>query len=164
MGRIVDLCGEIAEAAEEGQDGLVLPPADWERLSQDFTEEEIEDALALVNESLFQSELVEAADSLSARLLDVLGSLGEAETFAAAEHGGARFTLDVIGQLTRRVDRLEEILEVFREGAGPDRRGFDALKRRLADQGIEAEMLTRDPDAEGDSHSHPPGNGEDEDE
>ena len=26
MGRIVDLCGEIAAAAEEGPEGLVLPP------------------------------------------------------------------------------------------------------------------------------------------
>ena len=93
------------------------------------TLEEIEDALSLVNESLFHGELAEAADSLSARLLDVLGGLGEAEAFAAAQSGGARLTLDVVGQLARRLDRLEEVLEAFRDGAPPDRRGFDALKR-----------------------------------
>jgi hypothetical protein len=62
----------------------------------------------------------------------VLGSLGDAATFAKAEQAGAgRFTLDVIGQLARRVDRLEEVLEVFRDGGSPDRRGFEALQRRL---------------------------------
>ena len=159
MGRIVELCGEIAEAAEEGERGLVRPPADWERLSQDFTDEEIEDALALVNESLYHGELAEAADSLSSRLLDVLGSLGDASTFARAEQGGARFTLDVIGQLARRVDRLEEVLDVFRDGGSPDRRGFDALKRRLADHGIEEEMRP-----EPDSEAEPTRDGDDEDE
>ena len=161
MGRIVELCGEIAEAAEEGREGLVLDPADWERLSQDFTDEEIEDALALVNESLYHNDLAEAADSLSSRLLDVLGSLGDASTFARAEQGGARFTLDVIGQLARRVDRLEEVLDVFRDGGSPDRRGFDALKRRLADHGIEEEMR---PEPEPDSDAEPPRDGDDEDE
>jgi hypothetical protein len=39
------------------------------------------------------------------------------------------------------VARLEEVLEAYREGASPDRRGFDALQRRLADHGIEDEML-----------------------
>lgn len=139
MGRIVELCGEIAEAAEEGAEGLVLPPADWERLSQDFTEEEIEDALSLVKESLYQSELVEAADSLSARLVDLLGGLGEPRAFADAERGRARLPIDAIGQLVRRVERLEEILDVFRDAAPPNRRGFDALKRRLMDQGIDEE-------------------------
>ena len=38
------------------------------------------------------------------------------------------------------VARLEEILEAYREGAPPDRRGFDTLQRRLADHGIEDEM------------------------
>jgi hypothetical protein len=139
MGRIVELCAEIAEAAEEGPEGLVLPPADWERFSQDFTDEEIEDALSLVNESLYQSELVEAADSLSARLVDFLGGLGEASAFARAEQGQARLPVDVIGQLARRVTRLEEILDLVRDAAPPDRRGFEALKRRLADLGLEEE-------------------------
>lgn len=139
MGRIVELCAEIAEAAEEGPEGLVLPPGDWERFSQDFTDEEIEDALSLVNESLYQSELVEAADSLSARLVDLLGDLGEASAFARAEQGQARMSIDVIGQLARRVSRLEEVLDVLRDTAPPDRRRFEALKRRLADLGLEEE-------------------------
>lgn len=140
MGRIVELCGEIAEAAEEGPEGLVLQPADWERLSQDFSEEEIEDALSLVNESLYQSELVEAADSLSARLVELLGGFGEAFAFASAERGDARLTLDTIAQLARRVERLEEVLEAFRDQPPTDRRGFERLRRRLIDRGIEDEM------------------------
>jgi hypothetical protein len=109
-------------------------------LGSDWTEEEIEDAMSLVRESLFQSELVDAADSLSARLVDVLGAYGEADSFEVAQRGGARLTMDVIGQLARRIGRLEEILDVFRTDPPPDRRGFEALRRRLADLGIEDEM------------------------
>jgi hypothetical protein len=145
MGRIVDLCGEIAAEAEEGEGGLVLPPDAWDRLREEWTDEEIEDALNLVRENLLQSELVESADSLSARLLEVLGTLGEAEAFQRAGAGGAAFSLDVIGQLARRVARLEEVLEAFRDGPGPDRRGFEALQRRLADYGIEEEMGDTEP-------------------
>jgi hypothetical protein len=49
-------------------------------------------------------------------------------------------SIDVIRQLAHRVDRLEEILELYRDQKGPDRSGFDALQRRLMDQGIEKEM------------------------
>jgi hypothetical protein len=140
MGRIVDLCGEIAAAADEGPDGLVLPAEAWDKLRDDWTDEDIEDALGLVRESLLQSELVEAADSLSARLVEVLGTWGAAEAWARAVEGHVSVPLEVIGQLARRVDRVEEVLEVFRDDAGPDRRGFDELRRRLIDRGIEAEM------------------------
>jgi len=140
MGRIVDLCGEIAAAAEEGPDGLTLLPDDWERLSQDWSDEDIQDALDLVRESLLQTELVEAADNLSARLVEVLGAYGAEDAFAGAERGDARLTLELMDQLSRRVERLEEILEVFRSTQAPDRQGFDALRRRLLDQGIEHEM------------------------
>ena len=54
--------------------------------------------------------------------------------------GGARIDTEVLGQLVRRVSRLEEILETFREEKGPDRRGLDALQRRLMNRGIEGEM------------------------
>lgn len=155
MGRIVDLCGEIAAAAEEGPDGLVLAPEDWERLSGDFSEDEIEDGLSLVHESLFQSELVEAADSLSARLVELLGALGGEAEFALAQSEGARLPIDAIAHLARRVDRLEEILGVFRDGAPPDRRGLDALQRRLIDRGIEDEM--RDGGDEGGAGDEPAG-------
>ena len=156
MGRIVELCSEIAENAEEGAEGLTLSPDLWDRLRDDWTDEDIEDALSLVHDSLLLGELVEAADSLSARLLDVLGAFGEAAAFRRAEAGEARLSLDTIGHLARRVNRLEEILEAYREGSPPDRRGFDALQRRLADVGIESEMeaeepeLPRDDDAEED--------------
>jgi hypothetical protein len=140
MGRIVDLCGEIAAAAEEGPEGLVLPPEVWDRLRADWEDEDIEDAMGLVHDSLLQGELVESADSLSARMVEALGAFGTDAGFAQAEKGQAPLDLEVIGQLVRRVARLEEILEAYREGKPPDRRGFDALQRRLADRGIEKEM------------------------
>lgn len=140
MGRMVDLCGEVAAAADEGPDGLALSAEAWDRLRADYSDEDIEDALAFVKDSLMQSELVEAADSLSARLVEVLGSWGDAKAWAAAVEGHASIPLDVIGQLARRVDRVEEVLEAFRDDKGPDRRGFDELRRRLIDQGIEQQM------------------------
>jgi hypothetical protein len=140
MGRIVDLCGEIAAAAEEGPDGLILPPDAWERLRADWDDEDIEDALGLVHDSLLQAELVESADSLSSRLVEVLGRFGDAGEFQKAAGDTGAVSFEAIGQLTRRVARLEEVLEAYREGASPDRRGFDALQRRLADHGIEDEM------------------------
>jgi hypothetical protein len=140
MGRIADLFGEVAAAADEGEEGLVLPPEDWDRLRGEWSDDDIEDALVLVRENLLQGELVDAADSLSARLVELLGDFGDAGRFARCVEGGARLDLDVIAQLTRRVDRLEEVLEIFRESAPPDRRGFDALQRRLANRGIEQEM------------------------
>ena len=43
--------------------------------------------------------------------------------------------------------RLEEILEAYREGSPPDRRGFDALQRRLALIGLESDMGVEDVEA-----------------
>jgi hypothetical protein len=140
MGRIVDLCGEVAAALNEGPEGFVLPAEARDDLLAEWTEEDVEDALNLVSESFFHSELVEAADSLSARLLEVLGDYGEEEAFASAVAGEATIDVDVIRQLAHRLDRLEEILDVFRDEEAPDRQGFDALQRRLIDQGIEDEM------------------------
>jgi len=140
MGRIVDLCGEVAAAADEGPDGLVLPVDAWDRLRDDWSDEDIEDALGLVRDSLLQTELVEAADSLSARLVELLGTWADARSWAAVVAGHASLPLDVIGQIARRVDLVEEVLETFRDGKGPDRRGFDELRRRLIDRGIEEQM------------------------
>ena len=140
MGRIVDLCSEIAAEAEEGREGLVLSPEAWDRLRAAWSDEDIEDALALVHDSLLQRDLVDAADSLSARLVDVLGAFGDPKAFEAAVAGRGLLSLETIGQLARRVDHLEEALESHRDGPPPDRAAFDALRRRLADQGIEAEM------------------------
>jgi hypothetical protein len=140
MGRILDLCGEVAATAEEGSDGLFLAPADMARLGSEWSEADIEDALSLVHESLLQGELVDAADSLSTRLLDVLGTLADPPIFEAAQSEGARLSLEVVGHLARRVARLEEMLAAFREGVRPDRHGFDLLLARLANLGIEAQM------------------------
>jgi hypothetical protein len=148
MGRIVDLLTEIAAEAEEGVEGLTLSPDAWDRFRADWSEEDIEDALRLVRENLLQVELTDAADSLSARMVEVLGEFGGVATYKAAAAGNARISLDVISQVVRRVDRLEEVLEVFREGAPPDRRGFDALQSHLANLGIEPEMTPPDDDDE----------------
>jgi len=140
MGRIADLCSEIAENAEEGPEGLTLSPDLWDLLRDDWEDEDIEDALNVVRETLLNGALVESADSLSARLLEVLGAFGAEAAFKQAEQGKARIPLEAIGQLARRVAHLEEILEAYREGSPPDRRGFDALQRRLALLGIEPDM------------------------
>ena len=137
MGRIVDLCGEIAAAAEEGPEGLVLAPDMWDRLREDWNDEDIEDALGLVRDSLMLAELVESADSLSARLVDILGGYGDAASFKKVEGGQATIGLDTVGQMARRVARLEDVLEAYRDGRGPDHTGFDALQQRLAVHGLE---------------------------
>lgn len=146
MGRIVDLFGEVAAEAEEGPEGLILPPDVWERLREDWEDEDIEDALTMVHESLLQGELAELADSLSCGLIQVLGEFGEAAAFRKAEAGEGVISLEAVGQIARRVARLEELLEVYRDGAPPDRKGFDALRRRLMDVGIEQEMRGETPE------------------
>jgi hypothetical protein len=156
MGRIVDLCGDVAAAADEGPEGLVLPPDAWDKLRDDWSDDDIEDALGLVKDSLLQSELVEAADSLSARLVELLGTWGEGKAWAAAVEGHAAIPVAVIRQIAHRLDRLEEILELYRDQAGPDRRGFDELQRRLIDHGIEEDMR---PDWERQGGSEPPEEG-----
>jgi len=127
----------------------VLPLEARAKLRGDWTDDDIDDALTFVHDSLLQSDLVEAADSLSARLVEVLGAFGDAQSFAQLVEGGQKYDAEVVGQIARRIDRLEEILDSFREEKGPDRRGFDALKRRLMDQGIEKEM-ERDDEGEED--------------
>ncbi len=140
MGRYLDLCGEVAELADEGPEGLQLPPDAWDRLREHWSDEDIEDALGVVKDSYLVDELVASADSLSARLVELLGSWGDAQGWKQAVEGGASISVDVIRQIAHRLDRLEEILDVYRDDKGPDRRGFDRLQRRLMDQGIEQEM------------------------
>ena len=149
MGRIVDFLAEIAAEAEEGGEGLTLSPDGWERFRADWRDEDIEDALHLVHENLLQSELTDAADSLSARMVEVLGQFGSVAGWQQAEKGDARLSLEVIGHLVRRVDRLEEVLQVFRDSSPPDRRGFDALQSHLANRGIETEMESEPDEGEG---------------
>jgi uncharacterized protein with von Willebrand factor type A (vWA) domain len=150
MGRIADLCGEVAAAADEGPDGLVLPAEAWDRLRLEWSDEDIEDAMAFVRDSLLQSELVEASDSLSARLVDVLGRYAEPGAYARARAGEAPLDLETLSQLARRVARLEDVLELFRDDIpAPDRTGFDTFQRRLMDEGIEDEMQNPGPEEEG---------------
>lgn len=140
MGRIVDLCVAVAAAGDDGPEGLVLPPQTREQFLQEWDDEDIDDALSLANGFNRQSDLVEATDSLSARLVEVLGAYGEEKAFAEAVKGEATIDIAVIRQLAHRLDRLEEILDLFRDAAPPDRQGFEALRTRLLDQGIEEEM------------------------
>ena len=154
MGRIVDLCGEVAAAADEGGEGLVLSPEAWDRLREDWKDEEIEDALAFVRDSLLQGELVDAADSLSAELLTLLGSFGTAASFAKLEGGEALFSVEAVARLARRVARMEEALLGFRDGVRPDNRGFAALQTRLMELGIEKEMWGPDDDSTGEEQGH----------
>ena len=144
MGRIVDLCGEVAAAADEGAEGLVLSPEAWDRLREDWSDEDIEDALSFVRDSLLQTELVEAADSLSSTLVELLGALGSPAAFARMQAGDARWTVEMVVRLARRVARVEEALEGFRDVPRPNREGLDALQGRLMDLGIEKEMWGAD--------------------
>ena len=139
MGRIADLCTEIAENGEDGPEGLTLSPDLWDRFRDDWQDEDIEDALNIVRETVLNTALVESADSLSARLIEVLGAFGGEAAFKQAEQGKARLPLEAISQLARRVAHLEDLLDAYREGSPPDRRGFDALQRRLALLGIETD-------------------------
>lgn len=146
MGRIADLIAEVAEQADPGEERLELPPEVRERLRQEWDEEDIESALELVHKEYLREELVATADSLTARMMDVLGEFGSPQGFQQAKSGGAVLTLEVIGQLVRRVNRVEEVLNSLRDDPPPDRRGFDALRRRLMDLGIEKEMAEGRPE------------------
>ena len=151
MGRIAELLGEVAEIAEEGPEGLKLTPDGWDRLREDWNDEDIEDALGLVTDSILLSELVESADSLSARMVDFLGSY--AASFEQVEAGRAVIGLEVMGQLARRVARLEDVLEAYRDGRSPDHTAFDKVQERLAVHGLEEMFevpgLPPEPDDEG---------------
>ena len=140
MGRIVDLISEVASEADIGPEGVELPPDAYDRLRGQWDDDDIDDARALVHDRMLQDELAESADSLSARLLEVLGEFGSTAGFQRAREGGAVLSLEVIGQLARRVARLEEVLVSYREDAPPDRRAFDELRQRLMNLGIEKEM------------------------
>ena len=144
MGRIVDLISEVASEADIGPQGVELPADAFERLRGQWDEDDIDDARALVHDRLLQDELVEVADSLSTRLLEVLGEYGSTSGFQRAQEGGAVLDIDVIGQLARRLARLEEVLDTYREDAPPDRRAFDELRQRLMNLGIEEEMGEED--------------------
>jgi hypothetical protein len=72
--------------------------------------------------------------------MEALAPFGKPAAFREAEAAGASLSLDTIGQIARRVARLEEVLAAFRDSLPIDRRGFDALYERLMNRGIEDEM------------------------
>jgi hypothetical protein len=138
MGKIADLCAEVAVEADETPEGLVLPPETLARLREaGWTDDDVCDALELVHATYIQNELTEAADSLSAHLVQLLGAFGQERSFRAATAGDARLSYEAIGQLTRRVRNLEHVLEPLREGSPVDHAAFEELERRLADGGME---------------------------
>jgi hypothetical protein len=160
MGRFAELCGEVAAALEEDVDGLTLPPEAWERFRSDWQEEDVEDAIGLVQESLMQDELVDAADTLSARMVDWLSELAGDDAFQAVEAGKAGVSVETIGQITRRVARLEEALTRYRDTLPPANPSFEALRKRLANVGIEEDMRSSE-----DESSYPePASDDEEDE
>jgi hypothetical protein len=140
MGRVADLLSAVAAAAEEGGEGLALRPEDRALLLEGWSESDLDDALSLVQDSLMLGELVEAADTVASRLMALLGAFGDADAFEQARQEGGRVPLEVIAHLARNVDWLDEVLSVYRDEAGPDRSGFEALRQRLAEAGIEDEM------------------------
>jgi hypothetical protein len=90
---------------------------------------------------------VDAADSLSARMVEALGIYGSAAGFREAEAGEAKLPLDTIAHLARRVGRLEDALSRYRDRLPPANPDFENLRRRLADHGIE-EQMTREDESE----------------
>jgi len=140
MGRVADLLGAVAAAAEEGGEGLELKSEDRALLLEGWSDADIDDALSLVQDSLMLGELVEAADTVTGRLMALLSAFGDADAFERARSDGGRVPLEVIAHLARNVDWLDQVLSVYRDDPGPDRTGFEALQGRLADSGIEAEM------------------------
>jgi len=149
MGRIADLLGAVAAAAEEGSEGLELPPESRALLLEGWSDDDIDDALGLVTDSLLLNELVEAAGALSSRLMAQVGALDADGAFGQAEREGWRLPLDQLTHLARELDRLEEVLEIFEDTPPRDRSRLDGLRRRLMEQGIEAEMHGADGNGSG---------------
>ena len=136
MGRFAELCVDVAAEADAGPDGLVLPQEAIERLRESgWVDGDIEDALEFVHATFVQDELIEAADSLSGQLVELLGALDDDARFAEAAAGRARLSLDAIRGLTRRVVRIESVLAPLREGSAVDSTAVERLGRRLVDEG-----------------------------
>ena len=141
MGRFADLCGEVASEADTGPEGLVLPEEALARLRDSgWVDEDIEDALEFVHATFVQNELIEAADALSAQLVDALSSFDDDARFQAAAAGRGGLSLDALRRLTRGVAHLERVLAPLREDAPVDLTHIDRLARRLVDEGLEAAM------------------------
>ena len=140
MGRLVELITDVAASADEAGTSLVLGTADFDRLRDDWGDDEIEDALALAQTAFHHEAVNEAADSLCARVIEVLGTYADEKRFASAADPGAPLTIDTLAHLARSVSYLEEALTLVRDAPPPDRTKFDKLLERLANHGIEDEM------------------------
>ncbi len=133
MGRFADLCATLAAEADESSAGISLPPELGERLrGEGWEEEDLLDAAEFVRLSLLQMELTQASDSLSASLVEWLGSLCAEEAFRRLTGGELSLPIDVVSGLVRRVTYLEEVLALARDDEGPDLSGLIELSRRLA--------------------------------
>lgn len=133
MGRFADLCATLAAEADEGPAGISLPPDLGERLrSEGWEDDDLQDAAEFVRLSLLQIELAQASDSLSASLVEWLGSLSSEESFRRLTGGQLSLSIDVVSGLVRRVTYLEEVLALARDDDGPDLSGLIELSRRLA--------------------------------
>ena len=140
MGRIVELITDVAAAADEEGLKLSLPMGDFDRLRDDWGDDEIEDALALAQTAFHHEAVSEAADSLSARVIEVLGTFADEKRFAACSDPGAPIPVETLAHLARSVSYLEEALSLVRDAPPPDNTLFKKLLERLANRGIEAEM------------------------
>ena len=140
MGRIVELITDVAASADEEGTKLNLPMADFDRLRDDWGDDEIEDALALAQTAFHHEAVNEAADSLSARVIEVLGLFADEKRFAACSDPDALLPVETLAHLARSVNYLEEALSLVRDAPPPDNTLFNKLLERLANRGIEAEM------------------------
>jgi hypothetical protein len=140
MGRIVELITDVAASADEEGTKLSLPNADFDRLRDDWGDDEIEDALALAQTAFHHEAVNEAADSLSARVIEVLGTFADEKRFAKCGEPEAPITQETLAQLARSVAYLEEALSLVRDAPPPDHTLFNQLQERLINRGIEAEM------------------------
>lgn len=140
MGRIVELITDVAASADEEGANLTLPMGDFDRLRDDWGDDEIEDALALAQTAFHHEAVNEAADSLCARVIEVLGTFADEKRFASCAEPGAPLPVESLANLARSVAYLEEALSLVRDAPPPDLALFNKLLERLANRGIEAEM------------------------
>lgn len=149
MGRIVELITDVAASADEEGLNLTLPMVDFDRLRDDWGDDEIEDALALAQTAFHHEAVNEAADSLCARVIEVLGTFADEKRFQSSTEPGAPLPVESLASLARSVAYLEEALSLVRDAPPPDLALFNKLLERLANRGIEAEMTSL-PGATGD--------------
>ncbi len=140
MGRIVELITDVAASADEEGVNLTLPVGDFDRLRDDWGDDEIEDALALAQTAFHHEAVNEAADSLCARVVEVLGTFADEKRFASCSEPGSPLPVESLANLARSVAYLEEALSLVRDAPPPDLALFNKLLERLANRGIEAEM------------------------